>query len=143
MSSYAGDTKVLHRIRGKTDELNFQEDLIKICNWATEKNMMFNSDKFQVLRYECTKKSNDPKYKAPNGASIPVHEHVKDLETFEHHINDVVQRASNMSGWVLRKFKSRSPALMLTLFKTMALRKLDYCSIVYHPKIFSFSNHQN
>ena len=53
--------------------------------------------------------------------------------TFEHHINDVVQRASNMSGWVLRTFKSRSATLMLTLFKTMVLSKLDYCSPVYHP----------
>ena len=41
--------------------------------------MMFNGDKFQVLRYGCTKDSNDPEYKAPNGVSIPVHEHVKDL----------------------------------------------------------------
>ena len=53
--------------------------------------------------------------------------------TFEHHINDVVQRASNMSGWVLRTFKSRCATSMLTLFKTMILSKLDYCSPVYHP----------
>ena len=51
--------------------------------------------------------------------------------TFEYHINDVEQRAS---GWVLRTFKSRSPTLMLTLFKTMVLSKLDYCSPVYHPR---------
>ena len=43
-----------------------------------------------------------PNTKAPNGVSIPVHEHVKDLGvwmsskgTFEYHINDVVQKASN------------------------------------------------
>ena len=100
VSSYADDTKVLHRIRGKTDELKLQEDLVMIYKWATEMNMMFNGDKFQVLRYGCTKDSNDPEYKAPNGTSIPVHEHVKDLGvwmsskgTFEYHINDVVQRA--------------------------------------------------
>ena len=79
VASYADDTKVLHRIRGKTDELNLQEDLVKIYKWATEKNMMFNGDKFQVLRYGCTKDSNDREYKAPNGVSIPVHGHVKDL----------------------------------------------------------------
>ena len=95
-----------------------------------------------MLRYYgCTKDSNDPEYKASNGASIPVHEHVKDpgvcmssIGTFEYHINDVVGRASNMSGWALRTFKSRSPTLMLTLFKTMVLSKLDYCSPVYHPR---------
>ena len=37
VSSYADDIKVLHRIRGKTDELNLQEDLIKIYKWATKK----------------------------------------------------------------------------------------------------------
>ena len=58
---------------------------------------------------------------------------VPSKDTFEYHINDVVQRASIMSGWVLRTFKSRSPTLMLTLFKTMVLSKLDSCSPVYHP----------
>ena len=49
VSSYADDTKVLHRIRGKTDELNLQEDLVKIYNWATEKNIMFNGKNFKFL----------------------------------------------------------------------------------------------
>ena len=140
VSSYADDTKVLHKIKGRTDEQDLQKDLVKIYNWAAEKNMTFNGDKFQVLRYGCTKDSNSPEYKAPNGDSIPVHENVKDLGiwmsskgTFDHHINDVVQRASNMSGWILRTFKSRCTTLMLTLFKTMVLSKLDYCSPVYHP----------
>ena len=121
VSSCVDDTKVLHRIRGKTDELNLQEDLVKIYKWATEKNMMFKGDKFQVLTYGCTKDSKY-EYKAPSGVSIPVYEHVKDLGVwmsskgaFEYHINDVAQRVSNMSGWVLRTFKSRSPTLMLTL----------------------------
>ena len=30
VASYADDTKVLHRIRGKTDELKLQEDLVMI-----------------------------------------------------------------------------------------------------------------
>ena len=63
VSRYADDTKVLHRIRGKTDELKLQEHLLMIYNWATEKNMMFNGDKFQVLRYGCTKDSNEPECK--------------------------------------------------------------------------------
>ena len=46
--------------------INLQEDLVKIYKWATEKNMMFNGGKFQVLRYGCTKDSNDPEYKARN-----------------------------------------------------------------------------
>ena len=50
--------------------------------------------------------------------SIPLHDHVKDLGswmstkgTSEHGINDVVQRASSMSRWILRTFYSRSPTL--------------------------------
>ena len=89
-------------------------------------------------------------YKAPNGVSIPVHEHVKDLGiwmsskgTFEYHINDMVQRTSNMSGWVLRTFKSRSPTLMLTLFKTMVMSQIGLLFTSLSPKIFSSSNHQN
>ena len=47
VSIYADDTKVLHRIIGKTDELELQEDLVKIYKWATEKNMMFNGTNFK------------------------------------------------------------------------------------------------
>ena len=82
-------------------------------------NMMLNGDKFQVLRCGCTKDSSYHEYKAPNGGSIPVHDHMKNIgdwmfsnSTFEHHINDV---APKMSGWVLRASHSRSPTLLVSL----------------------------
>ena len=37
VSSYADDTKVLHRIRGKTDELKSQEDLVKFTTGQLKK----------------------------------------------------------------------------------------------------------
>ena len=152
VSSYADDTKLLHRIRGKTDELKLQEDLVMVYNWATENNMMFNGDKFQVLRYGCTKNSNDPEYKAPNGASIPVHEHVKDLGvwmsskgSFEYHINYVVQRASNMAGWVLT---NENLQIQITNSYAHSIQDHGHEQIgrlftSLSPKIFGFSNHQN
>ena len=92
---------------------------------------------FQVLRYGCTKDSNDPEYNAPNGASISVREHVKDLRvwmsskgTFEYHINDVVQRASNMPGWMLNcndySLQDHIPDKIRLLFTSLSPKILEF-----------------
>ena len=150
MSSYADDTNVLYRIRGKTDELNLQEDLVKIYNWATEKNMMFNGDKFQVLRYGCTKDSNDPEYKAPNGAYIPVHEHVKDLgvwmsskSTFEYHIDDVVQKSIQHVRLGIENIQVQITNSNAHSLQDHGSEQIGLLFTSLSPKIFSFSNHQS
>ena len=38
-----------------------------------------------------------------------------------------------MVGWGLRTFRSRSPHLMLTVFKTLVQPHLDYCSQLWSP----------
>ena len=53
--------------------------------------------------------------------------------TFRQHINNPCQSARNMSAWILRTFKSRSPELMLTLWKSLVIPILDYCSQLWCP----------
>ena len=43
------------------------------------------------------------------------------------------QSANNMCSWILRTFQSRSPELMLTLWKSLVLPILDYCSQLWSP----------
>ena len=48
--------------------------------------------------------------------------------TFDLHISNVYIRCSNIAGWILRTFTMKDPLLMLTLFKSLVLPRLDYAS---------------
>jgi hypothetical protein len=69
------------------------------------------------------------------GQPIPEWSLVKDLGvwlspdgSYRDHIEKTLQKASNLSGWILRTFHSRNRSLMLTLFKSVILSQIDYCS---------------
>ena len=52
VSSYVDDTRVTRTISNSTsDTLSLQQDLKAIYRWAEEVNMVFNGDKFEVLRF--------------------------------------------------------------------------------------------
>ena len=53
--------------------------------------------------------------------------------TFKQHITNICQSARNMCSWILRTFESRSPDLMLTLWKSLVIPILDYCSQLWSP----------
>ena len=48
-------------------------------------------------------------------------------------MDNIVQAANRMVGWVMRTFRRRSMGLMLTLWKTLIQSKLDYCSQLWSP----------
>ena len=45
--------------------------------------------------------------------------------SFRDHINTIVDSAKDLSSWILRTFASRLPIVMLTLWKTLVLPRLD------------------
>ena len=45
----------------------------------------------------------------------------------------VVKRSSRLCGWILRTFQTRSSLLMLTLFKSIVLSRIDYGSQLWSP----------
>ncbi|XP_069182161.1 uncharacterized protein [Procambarus clarkii] len=51
MSSFADDTKVSMKIATEEENEKQHADINQLFDWATEDNIMINSDKFQVLRY--------------------------------------------------------------------------------------------
>ena len=53
--------------------------------------------------------------------------------TFKQHISNICQSARSMCSWILRTFESRSPELMLTLWKSLVIPILDYCSQLWSP----------
>ena len=52
---------------------------------------------------------------------------------FDDHICQVTKKCSQLCGWILRTFENRSELLMLTLFKSIVLSRIDYASQLWSP----------
>ena len=141
VSSFADDTRLSRGLSGVTDASALQSDLEKVYQWAIDNNMVFNAKKFEALRYGADDVLKAiTSYTSPDGSIIPDKDHLRDLGvtmsadgTFRQHITEMCQSARNMCSWILRTFHSRSPELMLTLWKTLVLPILDYCSQLWCP----------
>ena len=141
-SSYVDDTRVSKCIRDPdTDCQSLQEDLASIYSWAGDVNMVFNSDKFECLRFWPGKTPQpQAEYQSPDGKAIEEKEHLRDLGvqigtdmTFNIHIQNTVTGANRLIGWALRTFRRRSRLVMMTIWKSLVQSKLDYCSQLWSP----------
>ena len=141
LSSFADDTRLLREVNGVRDASSLQSDLEAVYQWAEDNNAFFNNTKFEALRYGIDEiLKNITSYTAPDGTIITDKEHLKDLGvtmsadgTFKQHISNMCLSARNMCSWILRTFESRSPDLMLTVWKSLVLPILDYCSQLWSP----------
>ena len=101
----------------------------------------FNTSKFELLRYGNDQDlKNQTCYISNMETEITEKQTVKDLGIlmsnsgeFKDHISKVVSTVRDISAWILRSFKSRSPTLMLQLWKSMVIPHLDYCSQLWNP----------
>ena len=141
ISSFADDTRLSRATSGVTDSSALQTDLEKVYLWAIDNNMTFNAKKFEALRYGADDVLKAvTSYTSPDGSIIPDKDHLRDLGvtmsadgSFTQHIHEMCQSARNMCSWILRTFQSRSSELMLTLWKSLVLPILDYCSQLWCP----------
>ena len=142
VSSYVDDTRVTRGISNTpTDCMSLQQDLEAIYRWADHVNMVFNGDKFEMLRFWPGQAATPNfQYTDPDGNIIEEKKHLRDLGvevssdlTFSIHIENVVCASTRMVGWVMRTFRRRSRTIMLTLWKSLIQSKLDYCSQLWSP----------
>ena len=128
-------------VTSKEDTQKLQNDLESVYRWADKNNMSFNVTKFEVLRYGANSElKEETNYLAPDGSKIQSKSHLTDLGvimsacgSFPEHINKTCKKARDMCSWILRTFKSRSPLLMVSLWKAMVQPILDYCSQLWCP----------
>ena len=141
-SSYVDDTRTGRSISDPlVDCKALQKDLESIYQWATEVNMIFNSDKFESLRFWPGKTPKpDLVYTAPDGTAIEDKSHLRDLGveisndlTFSIHIENTIAASNKLVGWALRSFRRRSKRVMLTIWKSLIQSKMDYCSQLWAP----------
>ena len=53
--------------------------------------------------------------------------------TFQKQITEVIKKAKNLTSWILRTFSSRSFNCMITLYKSLVIPILEYCSVLWSP----------
>ena len=123
------------------DTFKLQRDLNVIYKWTSNNNMKLNGNKFEHISYG---KNDENKllsvYFDNNSKVIEKKSIVKDLGVlmqqdckFDHHIARTIEKAKNISGWILRTFESRESHLMLTLWKSLVIPHVDYCSQLWSP----------
>ena len=102
MGIFADDTRLWRVHNGEVDEQMLQNELKKVYEWADLNNATFNSDKFEAIRYQRSRKPDapEPAYQAYNNAPIDFQVHVKDLGvwmsanlTFDEHIKVITAKA--------------------------------------------------
>ena len=141
LSSFADDTRIGRGITTPQDAHMLQDDLNTIYKWAEDNNMLFNAKKFEVIRYGTNSDlKEETAYVANTGSVIQEKESTKKMgvimsssANFKDHIEKVIETARDLSSWILRSFKTRSKGLMLQLWKSIVIPRLDYCSQLWNP----------
>ena len=136
--SFADDTRISKGISNLNDMSKLQDDLCKVYEWAERNNMEFNDKKFEALRYgidEVVKLVTS--YVTESGNIITQRSQLKDLGVilsvdckFDAHVMRIVNSAKNLMSCILRTFTTRDATTMLTLWKSIVMTVLEYCSVL-------------
>ena len=117
-----------------------QNDLDKIYKWQVDNNMLFNTKKFELLRYGAEELKSSGYTKPDNIEEIEVKHVLRDLGVqmndkgdFTDHVDKVCSKVNQKSGWILRTFACRSTYFMKMMWKTLVQGHIDYCSQLYQP----------
>ena len=141
IASYADDSKVKRNIKVRSDAEKLQSDLTKVYKWTDKNLMQFNITKFEILRIgkQETLKA-ETFYKTPDDTLIKENDVVKDLGVlfnkhgnFDDHLKVKIAKCNKMCGYILRTFVTREPGPLMTLFKSLVIPIMDYCSIIWNP----------
>ena len=63
-----------------------------------------------------------------------------ELCTFDFDTSNLYKRCSNLAGWILRTFTIRDPQVMLTLYKSLVMSRLEYASQLWSPYLLKHVN---
>ncbi|XP_066925852.1 uncharacterized protein [Clytia hemisphaerica] len=141
LSSFADDTRLKKEIKNHADIIQLQDDMNAVYEWTGLNNMKLNGLKFEHLNYGRNEELKElSKYFSDTQKVIETKTTVKDLgitldvgTTYDNHIENVIDKVKGISSWIYRTFKTRDPTVMLTLWKTLAIPHIDYCSQLWSP----------
>ena len=127
----------------KCDQL--QIDLNSVYDWAHVNNMFFKAHKYYYVSFNGSMTPYGSNvYTNPNMEIISPSRNVLDLGiymsgdcTFNYHMSSLSKKCANLSGCILRTFYTRDCIIMLTLFKSIVLSRLDYDSQLWSLFLFN------
>ena len=126
---FTDDNRVYTNITQIENSDSLQTDLNYIYLWDVNNNMSFNTQKFNYISFSSSLSSvNTNLYFRPSLNIINPSENVLDLSInlfLSHPHKYVMNKCSDLSGWILRTFTSRDSSTLMTLFKA-----LDHVKIV-------------
>jgi hypothetical protein len=149
ISHFADDTRISKAITGISDVSELQDDLTESITWSHSNKMVLHTDKFELLIH--SQRKNNPlqqlpfssqyfEYTTTDGITISPSDIVRDLGVYitpslswTPHINIMVNKARQISAWVLSVFKDRSEETMMTLYKSIIRSHLEYLSPLWNP----------
>ena len=146
---FADDTRITKGIRDENDVAILQHDLDKVMQWSSKNNMTLHEDKFEYMCHSASKSYHlrelpfvcqHFQYATSEGCTLsPVHQ-LRDLGitvcddlSWSPHIRSISNKARQKAAWVLIVFYTRSPPVMLTLYKSMVRSLLEFCSPLWNP----------
>ncbi len=140
MRLFADDCLVYKTIKSEKDQLQLQEDLNKLENWADTWGMKFNPSKCYILS---TSKKQDPPHHRFYTLCGVILEHHKDNPylgvllnsqlSFSNHINNMLNKANRTLGFISRNLKRCPNKLRETAYKSLVRPKLEYGSAIWDP----------
>ena len=146
---FADDTRISKAIKGQEDVALLQHDLEKVMQWSQNNNMTLHEDKFEYMCHSATKYSTIRElpfseehfhYTTSQGCTLSPVKQLRDLgvtvrddASWSPHIKSISSKARQKAAWVLSVFYTRSPTVMLTLYKSMVRSLLEFCSPLWNP----------
>ena len=126
-----------------------QSDLENVIKWSQLNNMSLHKDKFEYishtsnqrkLMYELPFWIENFTYKVSEDLTLFPVDQLRDLGviftsevSWSVHIRSITEKARKKSAWVFSVFSTRTPLVMLTLFKSMVRSQLEYCCPLWNP----------
>lgn len=137
---YADDLKFVKVISSANDVSNLQEDLYRLLNWCNRNKMYLNTNKCFHVKYHRKHNIITSSYFIDN-EKIKELDSIRDLGilydkklTFVPHINNIIKKASNVLGFVIRKCKTfRNFKTKIIIYNTLVRSILEYGSVVWRP----------
>ena len=146
---FADDTRMMRRISRESDVPILQADLDAVVKWSMRNNMVLHEDKFEYITHKGSRSthwsellmmfSTHYQYHTSKGTLEPVSK-LKDLGvtvssdlSWSIHIRSITDKARQKASWVFSVFHTRSPHVMLTLYKSMVRSLVEYCCPLWNP----------
>ena len=146
ISLFADDSKIFTRIvsekntqkrPGVRGEVNLQQDLNRIREWASRWKMDFNVGKCKVMHLG----SSNPRNKyTMGGTEVMVTTEERDLGVmfdesleFDKHIREIVNKANRMLGLMRIGFNNLDKEVFMNLYPVLVRPLLEYCVQVWSP----------